>query len=86
MKSMDKFAKVVLYKDDGFSGGSLDRPAIQQLIRDAKARQITHVVVDLLQAAGEAGVRRRGDHAALEKPVCILLRFEGFWVRKLPRN
>jgi len=45
VKSMDKFAKVVLYKDDGFSGGSLDRPAIQQLIRDAKARQITHVVV-----------------------------------------
>ena len=45
VKSIDKSAKVMLYKDDGFSGGSLERPSIQQLIRDAKAKQITHVVV-----------------------------------------
>ena len=34
-----------LYTDPGFSGGSMDRPALQQLIRDVESGQITRVVV-----------------------------------------
>src|SRR5262249_22266857 len=33
------------YDDGGFSGGSTDRPALQQLIADIKARKIDVVVV-----------------------------------------
>lgn len=33
------------YIDDGFSGGSLDRPKMNQLIEDVKDGEITHVVV-----------------------------------------
>ena len=34
-----------LYDDGGFSGGSMDRPALQQLILDVKAGEIDVVVV-----------------------------------------
>jgi site-specific DNA recombinase len=34
-----------LYTDPGYSGGSMNRPALQQLIRDVKAKKITRVVV-----------------------------------------
>lgn len=43
--SMFPDADVVEYIDDGFSGGSLDRPRMQTLIEDAKNKQITHVIV-----------------------------------------
>ncbi|MBV9502793.1 MAG: recombinase family protein, partial [Acidobacteriaceae bacterium] len=33
------------YDDGGFSGASLDRPALQQLLRDIEARQVDCVVV-----------------------------------------
>lgn len=33
------------YVDDGFSGGSLDRPMMKQLMEDVKNREITHVLV-----------------------------------------
>ena len=33
------------YVDDGFSGGSLDRPRMSQLIEDVKSGEVTHVVV-----------------------------------------
>src|SRR5438874_13684550 len=33
------------YDDGGFSGASLDRPALQQLLRDIQARKIDCVVV-----------------------------------------
>lgn len=33
------------YVDDGYSGGSLDRPRMNELIEDVKNGQITHVVV-----------------------------------------
>ena len=34
-----------MYTDPGYSGGSMKRPALQQLIRDAKAKKIDRVVV-----------------------------------------
>ena len=33
------------YVDDGFSGGSLDRPMMKQLMEDVKGGEITHVLV-----------------------------------------
>ena len=33
------------YVDDGYSGGSLDRPAMKRLIEDVKNGVVTHVVV-----------------------------------------
>ena len=33
------------YDDGGFSGGSTDRPALQQLLADARARKINVIVV-----------------------------------------
>ena len=33
------------YDDGGFSGASLDRPALQQLLRDIEARRVDCVVV-----------------------------------------
>lgn len=33
------------YTDPGFSGGSMDRPGLQRLIRDAKARKVDKVLV-----------------------------------------
>lgn len=43
--TMDNVEETELYEDDGYSGGSLERPGIQQLIRDAESGCITHVVV-----------------------------------------
>jgi len=43
--SMDHVAEIKLYEDDGYSGGSLDRPAMQELIREAQQGEITHVAV-----------------------------------------
>src|SRR5436309_12129272 len=34
-----------LYDDGGFSGGSLDRPALQRLLADIRAKQVDVVVV-----------------------------------------
>ena len=33
------------YTDDGYSGGSLDRPGMKRLIEDIEAGEITHVIV-----------------------------------------
>src|SRR5437667_12652876 len=33
------------YEDGGYSGGSMDRPALQQLLRDVKDRKINIIVV-----------------------------------------
>src|SRR5882757_7609698 len=33
------------YDDGGFSGGSIDRPALQQLLADIRARRINVIVV-----------------------------------------
>lgn len=37
--------KTEFYIDDGFSGGSLDRPEIQRLISDIEERNVSHVIV-----------------------------------------
>lgn len=44
-KTIDGVSDVLLYTDDGFSGGSLERPAIQKLISDVEDGKITHVIV-----------------------------------------
>ncbi len=44
-KTLDGLVSYELYIDDGFSGGSLERPAMQRLIADAEKRTITHVCV-----------------------------------------
>lgn len=44
-KTMENVVEVREYTDDGYSGGSLDRPGMKQLIEDVKAGEITHVVV-----------------------------------------
>ena len=44
-KTMDGQVKSELYVDDGFSGATLERPAMQKLINDAKSHVITHVCV-----------------------------------------
>ncbi|MBQ3591160.1 MAG: recombinase family protein, partial [Clostridia bacterium] len=33
------------YTDDGYSGGNIHRPGLEQLILDVEAGQITHVIV-----------------------------------------
>lgn len=43
--TMDHVVEVELYEDDGYSGGSLERPAIQKLIQEAERGEITHVAV-----------------------------------------
>lgn len=43
--SMFPGAVVKEYVDDGFSGGSLDRPQMKMLIEDVKEKRVTHVVV-----------------------------------------
>lgn len=43
--SMFPSATVKEYVDDGFSGGSLDRPKMQTLIEDVKEGNVTHVIV-----------------------------------------
>lgn len=44
-KTFDGIVKTELYIDDGFSGASLERPAMQRLINDAEKRSVTHVCV-----------------------------------------
>ena len=44
-KTMDGEIHTQFYVDDGFSGASLERPAMQRLIEDAQKRVITHVCV-----------------------------------------
>ncbi|MGI5986251.1 MAG: recombinase family protein [Oscillospiraceae bacterium] len=44
-KTLDGNVSYELYIDDGFSGATLDRPAIQRLILDARSKAITHVCV-----------------------------------------
>ena len=44
-KTLDGEVSYELYIDDGFSGASLERPAIQRLILDAKNKVITHICV-----------------------------------------
>ncbi len=44
-KTMDGEISYELYIDDGFSGATLDRPAMQRLVLDAKNKVITHVCV-----------------------------------------
>ncbi len=44
-KTLDGVDEVRLYTDDGYSGGSLDRPKMQQMLADIDAGEITHVIV-----------------------------------------
>ena len=44
-KTIDNVVSDKMYTDDGYSGGSLDRPAISQLISDIEDGRITHVIV-----------------------------------------
>ena len=44
-KTLDGEVSYELYIDDGFSGASLERPAMQRLVLDAKNKVITHVCV-----------------------------------------
>ena len=44
-KTLDGIVSYELYIDDGYSGASLDRPAIQKLILDVEKRAVTHVCV-----------------------------------------
>lgn len=45
VKAMDDVKEVRMYTDDGFSGGSLERPGIQRLISDIEDGIVSHVVV-----------------------------------------
>lgn len=47
-KVLEGVVQTEFYIDDGFSGSSLNRPAMQRLISDAKAKKITHVCVNKL--------------------------------------
>jgi site-specific DNA recombinase len=44
-KTFDAQVQTELYVDDGFSGASLERPAMQRLIADVKSGAVTHVCV-----------------------------------------
>ena len=44
-KTLSNVKEVRVYTDDGYSGSSLDRPGMKQLIEDIEAGQITHVIV-----------------------------------------
>ena len=44
-KTLDGTVTTELYIDDGFSGASLERPAIERLILDAEAKRVTHICV-----------------------------------------
>lgn len=44
-RSMFADAEYHEYVDDGYSGGSLARPRMQELINDVKTKKVTHVVV-----------------------------------------
>lgn len=44
-KTMSNVKEARVYTDDGYSGSSLDRPGMKQMIEDIEAGVITHVVV-----------------------------------------
>ena len=44
-KTMENVEEIREYTDDGYSGGSLDRPGMRQMIEDVESGIITHVVV-----------------------------------------
>lgn len=44
-KTMENVEEIREYTDDGYSGGSLDRPGMRQMIKDVESGIITHVVV-----------------------------------------
>lgn len=44
-KTMENVVEIREYTDDGYSGGSLERPGMQQLIKDVEDGVVTHVVV-----------------------------------------
>lgn len=44
-KTMSNVKETRIYTDDGYSGSSLDRPGMKQMIEDIEAGFITHVVV-----------------------------------------
>ena len=44
-KTLDGEVSYELYIDDGFSGATLERPAMQQLILAAKSKAVTHICV-----------------------------------------
>lgn len=44
-KTFSQVREIRDYTDDGYSGSSLDRPGITQLIEDIRAGRITHVIV-----------------------------------------
>lgn len=44
-KTMSNVKEIRIYTDDGYSGSSLDRPGMKQMIEDIEAGFITHVVV-----------------------------------------
>ena len=44
-KTFSDVKEVRVYTDDGYSGSSLDRPGMKQMIEDIEAGVITHVVV-----------------------------------------
>ena len=44
-RAMDEAAETRIYSDDGYSGASLDRPAMTRMIRDIEVGAITHVIV-----------------------------------------
>lgn len=44
-KTFSNVKEVRIYTDDGYSGSSLDRPGMKQLIEDIEAGVITHVIV-----------------------------------------
>lgn len=44
-KTLDGEVSYELYIDDGFSGATLERPAMQRLILDAKNKAVTHICV-----------------------------------------
>lgn len=44
-KTFDGEVQYELYVDDGFSGATLERPAMQRLVQDAESGAVTHVLV-----------------------------------------
>jgi len=44
-KTLNNVKEIRVYTDDGYSGGSLDRPGMKQMIQDIEAGIITHVIV-----------------------------------------
>lgn len=44
-RTLSNVVEIREYVDDGYSGGSLDRPGMQRLIEDVEKGEVTHVVV-----------------------------------------